>query len=113
MKKSTSVLLVLALLSGINYAQVPGWKITGDKITTTWSANVNPLKPLPEYPRPQMVRQEWINLNGLWDYAITPANETMPKVFHGKILVPFAAESAPPITATVLFLKNIPSHTAQ
>ncbi|MCJ7447470.1 MAG: beta-galactosidase [Bacteroidales bacterium] len=94
MKKLLSVLLVMVLFPGINHAQVSGWKIAGNKFTTTWSANVNPLNPLPEYPRPQMVRTEWKSLNGLWDYAITPANGTMPKVFHGKILVPFAVESA-------------------
>jgi beta-galactosidase/beta-glucuronidase len=94
MKKLLSVLLVMALYPGINHAQVSGWKIAGNKITTTWSANVNPLNPLPEYPRPQMVRTEWKSLNGLWDYAITPANENIPKTFQGKILVPFAVESA-------------------
>jgi beta-galactosidase/beta-glucuronidase len=94
MKKLLSVLLVMALYPGTNHAQVSGWKIAGNKITTTWSANVNPLNPLPEYPRPQMVRTEWKSLNGLWDYAITPANENIPKTFQGKILVPFAVESA-------------------
>ena len=94
MKKLLSVLLLMVLYPGINHAQVSGWKIAGNKITTTWSANVNPLNPLPEYPRPQMVRTEWKSLNGLWDYAITPVNETMPRTFQGKILVPFAVESA-------------------
>jgi beta-galactosidase/beta-glucuronidase len=49
---------------------------------------------LPEYPRPQLVRPEWKNLNGLWDYAITGINDPMPKSFDGRILVPFAVESA-------------------
>ena len=43
----------------------------------------------PEYPRPQMVRDEWQNLNGLWDYAIRPRDDAQPKQFDGKILVPF------------------------
>ena len=94
MKKLTSVLAILILFSGISQAQVPAWKIAGNRITTQWSANVNPLNPLPEYPRPQMVRTEWKNLNGLWDYAITTAGSSMPKEFQGKILVPFAVESA-------------------
>ncbi|GAG06862.1 unnamed protein product, partial [marine sediment metagenome] len=47
-----------------------------------------------EYLRPQMVRKEWTNLNGLWDYAIRPAEEKALEVFDGKILVPFAIESA-------------------
>jgi len=71
------------------------WKIAGDKITTSWSAFVDPKKPLPEYPRPQMQRANWINLNGLWDYAIRPnTGNVKPSAFDGKILVPFAAESA-------------------
>lgn len=41
-----------------------------------------------------MVRSDWKNLNGLWDYAITSGSENMPEVFEGKILVPFAVESA-------------------
>lgn len=94
MKKLTSFLAILILCTGINQAQVPAWKIAGNRITTKWSANVNPLNPLPEYPRPQLVRTEWKSLNGLWDYAITPAGSSMPKEFQGKILVPFAVESA-------------------
>ena len=48
--------------------------------------------PLPEYPRPQMVRPEWFNLNGQWNYAILDKNEDYVTP-QGKILVPFAAES--------------------
>ena len=41
------------------------WKIAGDRITTNWAAMVDPKQPLPEYPRPQMQRTNWTNLNGL------------------------------------------------
>ena len=41
------------------------------RIMTRWAAEVRPDLVLPEYPRPQMVRERWLNLNGLWDYAIT------------------------------------------
>jgi beta-galactosidase/beta-glucuronidase len=94
MKKYYYLLVILIICSGTNQAQETSWKIAGNKITTQWADKVNPLNPLPEYPRPQMVRNEWKNLNGLWDYAITPSNESMPKAFQGKILVPFAVESA-------------------
>ncbi|NLJ52561.1 MAG: glycoside hydrolase family 2 [Intrasporangiaceae bacterium] len=47
--------------------------------------------PLPEYPRPQLVRPSWLNLNGTWDYAITDGSS--PQVFDGEILVPFSPEA--------------------
>jgi len=48
------------------------WKPAGDKIKTKWAETVAPNKVLLEYPRPLMERQNWVNLNGLWDYAIRP-----------------------------------------
>ena len=60
---------------------------------TSWAEQVDPAHELPEYPRPQLVRGEWQNLNGLWDYAITE-KDAKPETYEGKILVPFAAESA-------------------
>jgi beta-galactosidase/beta-glucuronidase len=81
----------------INATAQTKWKIAGDKITTQWAKDVKPENVLPEYPRPQMVRNnKWINLNGLWQYAILPvANEiSIPSNFQGNILVPFAVESA-------------------
>lgn len=50
--------------------------------------------PLPEYPRPQMVREVWQNLNGWWDYAIRPIDQTQPSHYEGQIRVPFCVESA-------------------
>ncbi len=70
------------------------WKIAGNKISTEWAADVDPQKPLQEYPRPQMQRGDWTNLNGLWDYAITAASDNKPTSYNGKILVPYAIESA-------------------
>ena len=60
---------------------------------TPWAENVDPSAVHQEYPRPQMVRGQWMNLNGLWDYAITPCGSE-DFVAEGKILVPFAVESA-------------------
>ena len=65
-----------------------------DHIMTKWAGDVRPDNVLPEYPRPQMVRKDWLNLNGLWDYAITPKEISKCEKFEGKILVPFAVESA-------------------
>lgn len=49
---------------------------------------------MPEYPRPIMERNEWKNLNGLWEYAITDLGGNVPAHFDGQILVPFAVESS-------------------
>ena len=70
------------------------WKPAGDQIKTIWTEQVNPQNPLPDYPRPILVRSEWQNLNGLWDYAILAKGGGLPAQFDGKILVPFPIESS-------------------
>ncbi|MFZ4507511.1 MAG: glycoside hydrolase family 2 protein [Fimbriimonas sp.] len=62
-------------------------------LRTPWAAKVDRLKPLDVYPRPQLVRSTWVNLNGAWDYLIVAKGEK-PRTPDGKILVPFAIESA-------------------
>ncbi|MCX6255493.1 MAG: beta-galactosidase [Bacteroidia bacterium] len=69
------------------------WKLSENPIITKWASDVDPLKPWRQYPRPDMVRNAWINLNGLWDYAITP-RDTKPEKWDGTILVPYPVESA-------------------
>lgn len=71
-----------------------GWQPAKGGLMTRWAGEVDPGKVLPEYPRPQMVRDNWINLNGLWDYAIRPKNENEVTTYEGQILVPFPIESA-------------------
>jgi len=61
---------------------------------TRWAKKVTASSPLNEYPRPQFTRAAWMNLNGLWDYAITPRSQSSPGPMEGKILVPFPVESA-------------------
>lgn len=61
---------------------------------TRWSDEALVEAPLPEYPRPQLQRDNWTNLNGKWDYAIQPRDAGLPDDFEGQILVPFAVESA-------------------
>lgn len=70
------------------------WKPAGDKIKTQWAEQINPTNVLPEYPRPQLERVDWVNLNGEWEYAIKPKGEAEPASFDGNILIPFAVESS-------------------
>jgi hypothetical protein len=70
------------------WAPVPG------RIITRWAADVSPDKVHPEYPRPTLVRKDWLSLNGLWDYAIGATNSGRPAQYQGKILMPFPVESA-------------------
>lgn len=96
-KRYIYFLIFLLLQTGVTQAQnTSGWSMVKGKITSPWAEKVDPANPLPEYPRPQLVRENWQNLNGLWDYAIVPKaqQETMPTAFQGKILVPYAIESA-------------------
>lgn len=59
---------------------------------TPWGEALDKNAVLQEYPRPQLVRESYYNLNGLWDYAIT-ASDACPSAWDGKILVPFSPEA--------------------
>jgi beta-galactosidase/beta-glucuronidase len=90
------ILTGLLLLTSLTLtAQEKNWAPVGNKIMSEWASKVDPANPLPEYPRPQMVRENWLNLNGLWNYSLqTKDNQNTPQQYEGKILVPFAIESA-------------------
>ena len=88
--KRTLISIITLGLCMIANAQ---WAPVGNEIKTPWASEVNPKNVHQEYPRPQMVRQDWANLNGLWNYAITDVTaETFTP--EGEILVPFAVESS-------------------
>lgn len=59
---------------------------------TRWGRMLDRAVPLPEYPRPQLERESFINLNGSWEYAIT-LGEMPPEKYDGIITVPFSPES--------------------
>jgi beta-galactosidase/beta-glucuronidase len=85
-------LVLFAASVGVSAAW--GWQPAEGPLKTRWTQEVSPEKVRPEYPRPQMVRKSWVNLNGLWQYAIRPAGEETPAKWDGEILVPFPIESA-------------------
>ncbi len=84
------IFIVLCICSFIR----ADWQPAEGPLMTRWAKQVSPDKVLPEYPRPQMVRKDWLNLNGLWEYAIRPKDEGQPISCDGQILVPYPAESA-------------------
>ncbi|CAL8464673.1 g4208 [Coccomyxa elongata] len=76
----------------------PGSICINNPLPTPWSADVDPNNPWPEYPRPQMSRERWQNLNGIWEFEpygvwedkpLPPSNSSLPK----RIVVPFPVEA--------------------
>lgn len=93
--KAKNVLLIATALSfGLKGMAQSDYKIKPVAIQSRWAKDVSPDNALREYPRPQMVRSGWTNLNGLWDYAITAKGAEMPSAWEGQILVPYPVESA-------------------
>lgn len=84
----------LCITALVGFGSGAEWKPVAGRLMTRWARDVNPDRVHPEYPRPHLVRDHWINLNGLWEYAITDKVDDRPGVFQGKILVPFAIESS-------------------
>nr|MCU0752693.1 glycoside hydrolase family 2 [Akkermansiaceae bacterium] len=69
------------------------WHPVPDRMLTRWGKNLSPVKVWTEHPRPQLVRESWKSLNGLWNHAIRPKDSALPDTWDGKILVPFAPEA--------------------
>jgi len=77
-------------------ATANAWQMKQGPLMTRWAALVDTNSPLPEYPRPQMVRSNWLNLNGIWQFQSGATNDPVPvgQTLSGQILVPFPMESA-------------------
>jgi hypothetical protein len=93
-----SLVSLTCLISLVLPVDLFAWKPVEGRIMTQWADQVDPENPLPEYPRPQLMRAQWDNLNGLWDYTVTTrdtqlSNDTFKP--NGKILVPFPIQSRP------------------
>jgi hypothetical protein len=92
--KTPGFSLVLFLLTATLAPMAHAWEPAEVTLMTPWAADVDPANTLPEYPRPQLVREDWQNLNGLWDYAIANRRTDEAPAWEGEILVPFPVESA-------------------
>ncbi len=88
----TAVTVALATTAGTSGAA--DWAPTSVSLMTRWAKDVSPDKVWPEYPRPQLTRDKWQNLNGLWDVALGENARAETPNFDKKILVPFPVESA-------------------
>jgi hypothetical protein len=84
------------ILIGIGPAVGADWQPAKGPLLTRWTKDVSPERVHPEYPRPQMVRKDWLNLNGVWQLAIAKQGDDVPagKELPERILVPFPVESA-------------------
>ncbi len=91
-----AAVVAVALAPAMPAGADPGWQPGTPPLTTPWTHLVGPDNALPEYPRPQLTRPDWKNLNGVWEFAgaaegeAPPVGETLPE----RILVPYPVESA-------------------
>ena len=98
MKARLVILSMMLIISGTLYCHGQyghgQWQPADGPLMTRWAKEVSPENAHPEYPRPQMVRGAWLNLNGLWECAVAGREAEWPEEFDQRILVPFPIESA-------------------
>ncbi|MDX3192208.1 glycoside hydrolase family 2 TIM barrel-domain containing protein [Streptomyces sp. MN03-5084-2B] len=77
-------------------ASPPQWQRLTPPLSTPWTNDVSPANALPDYPRPQLTRARWQNLNGVWEFSSAKPGEAAPigKTLGERILVPYPVESA-------------------
>lgn len=94
-KKNILIGLVnLMVLNCYSQSKLTNYQMAPIHTQSRWAKEVGPDNALKEYPRPQLQRKDWQNLNGLWEYSITDSSTIAPGKFDGKILVPYPIESA-------------------
>src|ERR687886_1510749 len=103
-RRSATALLTSGVMLGLAFLLTAAAKPSGDdgwqpgplRLTTPWTDQVSPDNALPEYPRPQLTRDRWENLNGVWQFAGAAAGEAPPfgEDLAEEVLVPYPIESA-------------------
>lgn len=94
------IILGLAMAAAVSVAGgevvAQAWQPVQGRLMTEWGEQLTPDNAWPVYPRPQMVREGWRNLNGLWHYHVSPdqPSDAIPQAWDGTILVPFPIESS-------------------
>ena len=96
LRRSLPVCSGIALLALLAMLLASAWQLQTAPIVTSWAQLVDANNPLPEYPRPQMVRSNWLSLNGIWQFQAGATNDPVPanQTLTGDILVPYPMESA-------------------
>jgi hypothetical protein len=91
-----STALAVISVSPANASPQPAWHRLTPPLSTPWTSQVSPDNALPEYPRPQLTREEWQNLNGVWQFGSATAGQAPPigANLPERILVPYPVESA-------------------
>lgn len=102
-------LLVVAMMVDVPANAVVMWQPKPPPLSTPWTHLVGPANALPDYPRPQMARTRWLNLNGVWSYTGRNERTALPapppaSTYREQILVPYPTESA---------LSGVQRHDAQ
>lgn len=94
--KTKSLLLLTSVLFSLSQVIAQEWEMKESPLMTEWSKKIDINNVLPEYPRPVMQRNEWKNLNGIWEFQEAQNGDILPtgKRLKEQILVPFPWESA-------------------
>lgn len=86
--------LVFLMAAKAQKKEVPGTHVKPQQpMVTPWAADLDKNNPLPEYPRPIMVRDKWKNLNGVWQFGEAVLGQPIPNILKENIVVPFPWES--------------------